>query len=102
VHAQNLTRVDAIKRDVEGSALAALRGATETLRRDQPALLLELSDRALQSHNATSIDVLSFLAKHSYRVYAFDPNSGSPVPLVPRNYFESENIIALAGDSRPW
>ena len=39
----NQARLDVIKMDIEGAEMAALRGATEILRRFKPVLLLELS-----------------------------------------------------------
>ena len=101
VESDRLSRVDVIKMDIEGAELSALRGAAKTLRQYHPALLLELSDRALQHQSATSGQVLSFLTEHDYSFFAFDARSGLPVPLPSRNYFDSENIIALTGGSLP-
>ena len=94
-------RVDVIKMDIEGAELAALRGAAGTLERDHPTILLELSDRALNLQNATSADVLALLEGSGYETYMFDGTSGFPVPLQRRNYFDSENIIAVPRGSTP-
>ena len=101
VGTQDLERVDVIKMDIEGAELAALRGASETLQRHQPALLLELSDRVLHHQKATSRDVLVLLAGHGYRVYGFDTKSGLPVFLEPTSYRDSDNVVAVVG-SAPW
>jgi FkbM family methyltransferase len=95
-------RVDVIKMDIEGGELSALRGAHEILSQHRPALLLELSDRALAYQKATSAEVLSVLESHGYRVYGFDRQSGLPVPLQPKDYFDSENVVALATATVPW
>ncbi len=95
-------RVDVIKMDIEGAELAALRGATETLRKFRPALLLELADRSLQHQGASSREVLAFLGHQGYRVFGFDPASGLPAPLEPRPHFDSENVIAISGVATPW
>jgi FkbM family methyltransferase len=102
VLAEALPQVHFIKMDIEGSELKALRGAALTLQRDHPVLLLELSDRALQHQNASSADVLALLAQYGYALYGFDVQTGLPTPLERKGHFDSENIIAVAGDSVPW
>jgi FkbM family methyltransferase len=101
VQSEKLSRVDMIKMDIEGAELAALRGAGESLERFRPVVLLELSDRALQHQGSTSADVLALLAQHGYRCFGFAVDTGLPTPLEPREHFDSENIIAVSGDSVP-
>jgi FkbM family methyltransferase len=95
VESAKLERLDIIKMDIEGAELAAVRGASAALARYRPTLLMELSDRALNHQGATSGEVLTLLGTYEYDVFHFDPGSGFPVPLAPRNYFDSENIIAV-------
>lgn len=102
VQSEKLDRVDVIKMDIEGGELAALRGAGETLERFRPVVLIELSDRALQHQSSTSAEVLALLAQHGYRFFGFAVDTGLPTPLEPRKRFDSENIIAVSGDSLPW
>jgi FkbM family methyltransferase len=102
VYSEGLARVDVIKMDIEGSEMAALRGAEETLRQFKPVLLIELSDRSLQHQGTSSGEVLGWLGQQGYRMFCFDPATGSPVALQPRPHFDSENIIAAAGDATPW
>jgi FkbM family methyltransferase len=102
IHGEGLARVDVIKMDIEGAETAALRGAEETLRQFKPVLLIELSDRSLQHQGTSSRELLGLLEKQGYRVFSFDPATGMPVPLTPRPQFDSENIVAAAGDSTPW
>ncbi len=95
-------RVDVIKMDVEGAELAALQGAMDTLRRLHPALLVEISDRTLEHQGASSREVLDLLASEGYRFYGFDEQTGFPRPLERKPRFDSENVVALAGDTVPW
>lgn len=102
VRSEGLARVDVIKMDVEGGEMAALRGAVETLQKFRPVVLVELSDRALKHQGASSGEVLALLQQHGYRIFCFDPATGSPTALQPRSYFDSENVIAVTGDATPW
>jgi len=102
VRTAGFDRVDVIKMDVEGAEMLALRGAAETLRRFHPVLLLEVSDRTLQHQGSSSREVLDFLAREGYRFHSFDHASGLPQPLQVKPYFDSENIVAVGGESAPW
>ncbi|HWX92474.1 MAG TPA: FkbM family methyltransferase [Terriglobales bacterium] len=102
VQSEKRDRVDVIKMDIEGAELAALRGAGDTIERYRPVVLVELSDRALRHQSSTSADVLALLTQHGYRFFGFAVDTGLPTPLEPRKHFDSENIIAVSGDSLPW
>jgi FkbM family methyltransferase len=103
VEQERLGRVDAIKMDVEGAELLALEGAERALARFRPMILLELSDRALVHQGCTSGQVWDFLGQRGYRTYAFAEDTGLPVPAQRKEYFDSENIIALHQLSgAPW
>jgi FkbM family methyltransferase len=102
VYREGVARVDVIKMDIEGAEMAALRGAAETLRQFKPVLLIEISDRSLQHQGTGSGEVLEWLQRQGYRMFCFDPATGLPIALQPRAHFDSENIIAAAGDATPW
>ena len=102
VQSETLSRVDVVKMDIEGAELAALRGAGETLERFRPVVLLELSDRALQHQSSRSADGFALLTQHRYRFFGFAVDTALSTPLEPRKRFDSENIIAVSGDSLPW
>lgn len=59
-------RVDFIKMDVEGAEPAVLDGASETLVRDRPDLLLEIEDRHLAKYGASAEDVFDRLGELGY------------------------------------
>lgn len=63
-----ITRLDAMKIDVEGAELHVLRGAADALDRYRPTLLVELNAAALQRQEATIDEVLARLADHRYGV----------------------------------
>lgn len=84
-----LQRVDFIKIDVEGYEPAVLRGATRTLERFRPTLLIEIEDRHLEKFLATSATVIDQLAPYGYRMAALSDGAWRPVETVStraRNY----------------
>lgn len=74
-----LTRLDLIKIDVDGHELPVFQGATETLRRFRPTLVMEMSPyiHAERGHNFADFVVL--LQNAGYTLT--DADSGQPVPL---------------------
>lgn len=61
-----LTRMDAVKIDVEGAELEVLRGAEATLRRFRPVLLMEMNPSALAERGGTPEALLDALAALGY------------------------------------
>jgi len=59
--------VGLIKMDIQGAEWSALKGAQELLRRDQPALFVELADEALAPWGVTGAEVTSDLVQRGYR-----------------------------------
>ena len=95
---EGLDRVDLIKLDIEGAEYDALKGAEATIHRHCPAILIELADRTLQHQGASSAQIWTFLEALGYRLYAFDADSRAFVPAHQRDYYDSENRVALAGE----
>ena len=58
--------VDAMKVDVEGAELYALQGATETLLRSHPKIVIEVQPDALAGMNTTVEELFSFLKQVGY------------------------------------
>lgn len=62
----NLSRVDAIKIDVEGAELLVLRGTVNTLKRFHPKLVIELVPEQLASFKATPDEVRALIRGAGY------------------------------------
>jgi len=63
-----LTRVDAMKIDVEGAEVIVLRGAVKTLNRFHPKLVIEVVPRQLASFHTTVDDLTSLIRGAGYNL----------------------------------
>jgi hypothetical protein len=61
-----VSRVDVVKIDVEGAEYLVLKGASKTLDRDHPVILVEIVERQLQAMGASSKQVYDLLRSHGY------------------------------------
>ena len=61
-----VSRVDAIKIDVEGAEYLVLKGAEKTLDRYHPAILVEIVERQLRAMGTSSAQVKELLRSHGY------------------------------------
>jgi len=66
-----------VKIDTEGAELFVLRGALQTLQRERPALLMEISDRLLASLGCSSQQVFDLLRENGYRMVNADDPAGA-------------------------
>jgi FkbM family methyltransferase len=89
-----LERVDVVKLDVEGSELAALRGARETIERHRPLIQLEVETERLAGQGATKSELLALLEGSGYSLYVFDPVSAEL--RTPRGPDEPEGTLVAA------
>ena len=87
-----MTRVDVVKLDLEGSELAALKGARQTLRRFRPGGLVEATDRTLRHQGAARAALLRQLEDFGYDGYVCDGAGGLMAEAGPE---APENVIAL-------
>lgn len=69
-------RVDVIKLDVEGSEVEALLGATDTIERHRPIVLLEAEAERFASQGRTKDDLWAVVSEHGYELFIFDAESG--------------------------
>jgi FkbM family methyltransferase len=88
---QHIDRVSFIKVDVEGFEPSVIEGATATIDRDRPSLLLEIEDRHLARYGRTAEGFVAELHKNwpDYRMYTWANGSWAPASaIVPevRNY----------------
>jgi len=66
VREAGVTRVDAVKIDVEGAEFLVLKGAVETLDRYRPVVSVELTDPTLKSMGSSAEEVMAFMRAHGY------------------------------------
>ena len=73
-YAQNFSRIDLLKCDVEGAELLVLRGAESSLRQFRPKVFLELDERWTTSFGWMPQDVIGFLRSVGYKhFYSIEP-----------------------------
>ena len=89
-----LSRLDAIKMDIEGSELSALAGATTVLRRFRPVLCVEVSAGALAGQRATPQQLIDLIAAAGYRLCRIG-HSSELIPLTPDEAPPDGNLMAL-------
>lgn len=75
-------RVHLIKIDVEGAEYLSLRGMEAILKRDQPDLIVEVTDSYLRGMGHSALELHQFLAGLGYRMYRIDHDGLHPVDPV--------------------
>jgi FkbM family methyltransferase len=83
-----------IKIDAEGAEHLVFRGAFETLKKNQPVILSELSDNLLNAQGGSSADIFHYLAALGYSLF----NADSLAP-IDSGMFEG-NFLALPAHKR--
>lgn len=86
------SRLDIIKIDIEGGELPALRGATQTLRKFRPAILIEINESTYASAGYRPSDVYDFLKALDYRPHSIGKN-GRLYPEREQSTFQ--NVVFL-------
>jgi hypothetical protein len=66
---ERLIRVDLVKIDVEGSELALLKGAEQTIRRFRPVLMIEVNPSTLQRVGYESRDLIEAIGRYGYHMH---------------------------------
>lgn len=65
----DLTRLDFVKIDIEGSEFFALKGMLKTLQKFKPGILIEMNKVTFEEAGYTVLDVHSFLTDLGYKCY---------------------------------
>lgn len=98
VEAQGLDRLDFIKLDVDGFECKVLRGATQTLKKFKPPMMIELCSYGLEEHGDSMDELLRILSSHGYQLYEENGTSKLPMNSAELNTLIPENggINAMA------
>lgn len=68
----NFTDVDYIKIDVEGDELAVLQGASDTLSRCRPLIVVEQNKVVEENNKGLEFQALEWLAENNYKIVDYD------------------------------
>lgn len=83
VQNEQAARICLMKIDVQGAEERVLRGAQETIKRDHPAIFIEIDDQALQQMGSSAERVVSLLLASGYVIRALGKSSQrSQVPAA--------------------
>jgi FkbM family methyltransferase len=93
--------VRAIKIDIEGAELLALRGMTELLRRDHPDLIVEVTDSFLRSMSHSAAALCEFLRGLGYRMYVIGHDGVTPAEPGRGDLPEQFNALFTARPELP-
>jgi hypothetical protein len=91
--------VDFIKMDIEGSELAALKGAVDLLQRCRPPILIELNESALRACGATSHEVKTLLRSFDYKGWIIRRNTLIPITEITQHSCD-ECLFLYDGDEQ--
>jgi FkbM family methyltransferase len=89
-----LTRVDAVKIDVEGNELAVLKGMKHIMEGFKPAILLELNPHTLSRSGVQPADVLDYAASLSYNAYRITDNTAISA-IANENISDTTDVLLL-------
>lgn len=82
VREQQLTRVDLIKCDVEGSEIFALRGGLDTIARHRPIIMLEMLRKWSAAFGYHPNDVIALLSQYGYQCWSLEAGQIATVAAV--------------------
>jgi FkbM family methyltransferase len=89
VKSEDLTRLDLIKCDTEGSELLVFQGARDTIERFRPIVLTEIDANNLVRWQQKPSDILDFFRRWNYRPMIWEAGAFIPVATAEKsgNYF---------------
>ena len=68
VRSHNISKVDFIKIDVEGAEFRLLKGATNTISRDRPKMVLSMHPTSIKNFGDSVEEIWNFLKGYGYRI----------------------------------
>jgi FkbM family methyltransferase len=92
VREKGLTRLDAMKIDVEGAELSILRGARESIARFKPMIVMEVSEETSRAAGYPASALLEYLEPMGYRFEAFAPD-GRLHPVTPTTITAYQDVV---------
>ena len=75
VQDESATRICLVKIDVQGAEEQVLKGALKTIKRDHPALFVEMDDVAMQKMDSSAERVINLLIKYGYVIQRLRKNA---------------------------
>lgn len=81
INENNIQKVDFIKIDIEGAELPALQGMVETITKNLPLVLIEISESVLTNAIYSADDIINFFKNHNYQLFQIKEN-GFTQPLT--------------------
>lgn len=87
-----LSHIDVMKIDIEGSELFMLRGAARTLKAFKPVLIVEIGRGPCLAAGYDCREILEYIASYGYRIEFIMPG-GKTRPLESRALAENQNMI---------
>ena len=98
----DLTRLDALKLDVEGAELLVLRGAEQLLARFKPIIAFESAEESVASFGHSTTDAKRFLEERGYRLFRLPPENRRMrlIPTVASDVEDFSILIALPENIR--
>jgi FkbM family methyltransferase len=91
---QGITRLDAMKIDVEGAEVRVLAGGRATLERFRPAILIELNPKRLELLGASEAALLAALRELGYAIHHVGKRGLTPFTGIPAGQ-EYTNLFCL-------